>query len=98
MVAHMMLATKAPEFAMTEEEAINESKAICNYLAHTKVKIDPKTEAFVVMCGTILATEAPKIIMYVRRVAAERKQAQNEFTDPSIVPFPNPGYHMPMGG
>ena len=42
MIGHMMLARVIPEFALSEDEAQNLGEAICNYLRHTKVKVDPK--------------------------------------------------------
>jgi hypothetical protein len=97
MVVHMMVASKMPEMAMTEEEAVAESTAICNYLKHTKIKIDPKTEAFYTMLTTIGMIEGTRLIAFARRKAAERA-SQNRDPNSNVVSIDpaNPLWQPPM--
>jgi hypothetical protein len=72
MVFHMLLASKAPEFAITQEEADQLAQAICNYLRHTKVKLDPKTRDFGALILCLAMVEGTRLLALMQRVSAER--------------------------
>ena len=61
MMIHMTAAARFPEMAMTPMEADQLASSIANYLKYTKVKIDPKTQAFVAMLGTIAMIEGTRM-------------------------------------
>jgi hypothetical protein len=91
MVAHMMLAAKlGPEFMMTEPEAVQLSTAICNYLQHTKIKVNPKTEALMAMLGTVAMIEGTRIMAFTQRKAAENASKKNRNPQQTVVPL-HPG-------
>ena len=92
MVLHMMMATKlGPEFAMSEPEAVQLSTSICNYLQHTKIKVDPKTEALVAMLGTVAMIEGTRIMAFANRKAAETASRRATNPHPNVVPI-NDGF------
>lgn len=85
MIFHIMLASKAPEFAITEQEAQQEAVAICNYLRHTKIKMDPKTRDTWTMIVCLLSVEGTRLIAFINRLAAERL-AKRKAGQTGIVP------------
>lgn len=68
----MILANKAPEFAITQEEADQLAVAVCNYLRHTKVKVDEKTRDFGALILCLGMVEGTRLIAMLQRIAAER--------------------------
>lgn len=86
MIGHMMLARVIPEFALAPDEAQQLGEAICNYLRHTKVKVDPKTRdlgALVLCCAMIYG---PRLLAASNRAAAQRA-ARKRGADDNIVPI-----------
>jgi len=76
MVVHMLLAAKlAPEMAMTQPEADQLAEAICNYLRHTKIKMDAKTRDFWALMIVLGSVEGTRLLAFVTRRAREAKQA-----------------------
>ena len=100
MAAHMILAQKIPEMAMTIGEAEQLSTAVCNYLAHTKAKLDPKTEALMALIGVVAVVEGTRIIAVAGRKGRELKAAKMmQAEQTTVYPAVNPNvYQMPMGG
>jgi hypothetical protein len=98
MIGHMMLSRVVPEFALDADEAQQLAEAICNYLRHTKVKVDPKTRDFLALlacCGMIYG---PRLIAATNRAAAMRAAKKNANTT-GVVPMQEDGsgnvWHMP---
>jgi hypothetical protein len=107
MMFHMMAASRFPEMAMDQQEANVLALSMTNYLKHTKVKVDPKTQALVAMVGTIGMVEGTRVMAIVSRKAQEAKAARVP-KNSQIVPMTGNGtvdvmdqyspYHMPQGG
>jgi hypothetical protein len=76
MIGHMFLGRVAPEFNIAEDEAKALAEAICNYLRHTKMKIDPKTRDFWALIMCVGMIEGPRVISMVGRVNAEKSAAK----------------------
>lgn len=98
MAFHMMAAGKVPEFAMTQGEADQLAKAICNYLRHTDIKMTQKTQDFVSLIFAIGMIEGTRIIaatqgVKTRRQIMERQVAARPATGPAPA---NAGRVVPM--
>lgn len=79
-MAHSVLARWAPEFAITEPEALALAKAWCDWRSHYDVMIDPKTQALVALCLTAAMIEGPRVMRVAARrgVAAKAAKARTE--------------------
>jgi len=91
----MILANKAPEFAITQEEADQLAVAICNYLRHTKVKVDPKTRDFGALILCVAMVEGSRVIALLQRVAAERAASKKPVGNLAPADVKDNVWHMP---
>lgn len=75
----MFVANVFPRFAITEDEAQRLADAICNYLRHTKVKVDPKTRDLWALISCIAMVEGTRLVMTLKDLAAIKaaKNANN---------------------
>lgn len=73
MLAHAMLANAVgPEFAVSEQEALQLAQAYVNWRKHYPGVLDPKTQALlslILVAGTI---EGPRMLRVTKRRATER--------------------------
>lgn len=74
----MLLAAKNPEFFMQESEAQQLSEAICNYLRHSKVSLDPKTRDLGMLIFVVATLEVPRIMAMLQRRKQEKRMAKEQ--------------------
>lgn len=92
MFGHAMLCNWfGPEFAITEPEALELSRAYAGWRQHYGGVFDPKTEALVTLIGVAMALEAPRAMRVsarkkaIKRQAAEAQAAHARSTAPNVV-------------
>lgn len=90
MIAHMMLERYSPRFHMDQPEADQLATAICNYLRHTKVKVDAKTRDFWTLLFVLATVEGTRIFAFVNDKSHEakiRKANQQRAAEGRVVPI-----------
>jgi hypothetical protein len=71
------------------------STAITNYLQYTKIKMDPKTEAFVGMMAAFAMVEGPRIVTTLMANAQNAKPKKARQQNETVVPFPAAATEFP---
>jgi hypothetical protein len=109
MIGHMMVSRVIPEFAINEDQARALAVAVCNYLRHTKIKVDPKTRDLWALVWCVCMVEGPCVFMFLQRISHEAQarkanQAMRDSASGKIVPITPPGapgtgdlWQMPTG-
>jgi hypothetical protein len=89
----MMVNWFGPEFAITEAEALELSRAYAGWRQHYGGVFDPKTEALVTLLTVAGAIEGPRALRAsarrkaVRKQAADADAAHKRSTAPNVVPI-----------
>ena len=96
---HAMLARVAPEFAISEAEALELAKAYVGWRKYYGGTFDPKTEALFTLIMAASVIYAPRLMRVSARMrlqkaaAAEQAAAERMTQGPRVVPI-NPAGHM----
>jgi hypothetical protein len=96
MMFHMTAAARFPEMAMQQQEADQLAEALAGYMKHTKIRINPKTQALCTLIGTVALIEGTRVMAIGKRKAAE--MAASKRNPSNIVPLddaPDNLYAMP---
>jgi len=97
MMFHMTAAARFPEMAMQQAEADQLAAAIAGYMKHTKVRVNPKTQALFTLLGTAAVIEGTRVMAIGRRKAAEVSSKKRPPSGVVLMDEPVPGYEMPTG-
>ncbi len=95
MMFHMTAAARFPEMAMQQAEADQLAAAIAGYMKHTKVRVNPKTQALFTLLGTAAVIEGTRVMAIGRRKAAEVSSKKRPPSGVVLMDEPVPGYEMP---
>jgi hypothetical protein len=95
MMFHMTAAARFPEMAMQQAEADQLAAAIAGYMKHTKVRVNPKTQALFTLFGTAAVIEGTRVMAIGRRKAAEVSSKKRPPSGVVLMDEPVPGYEMP---
>jgi hypothetical protein len=98
----MFVARVFPEFAITPDEAKQLADAICNYLRHTKIKVDPKTRDLWALILCVMMVEGTRALAVAQRLTGEKlaKKRQQNGQFGGVVPAARDeqGNVFPFGG
>jgi predicted ATPase len=85
MMLHMTLATKVPEFAITEGEAEELAQKIANYARHSNVAVKQQTIDLVLLIGAVAMIEGTRVVAAATRIARERRASKMADNLPGVV-------------
>jgi hypothetical protein len=96
----MFVANAFPRFAISDAEAMKLAEAVCNYLRHTKLKVDPKTRDLYALIMCLAMVEGTRLIATVNDMrnakAAKAATASGEFGTIAPAGVQDNVYAMPM--